>query len=162
MIRDPDDQEEIRGARVVSLSSSAKRRDSRNTLDYSSHDSCVIQKAVGQAQASGTRPTNNIPQKLLSDSTFLNTLHSHVNQWIESIQAAVTKRIFWDSLSGSQLLAQFGESSRRNRSPASQRGCPDDHGLSPERQAISFHRQFHRRYQPQGSYRYWCVQCVCI
>jgi hypothetical protein len=51
----------------------------------------VIQKAVEQAQTSGTRPSiNNIPQKLLSDSTFLKHLHSHVNQWIKSIQA-VTK-----------------------------------------------------------------------
>ena len=51
----------------------------------------VIQKAVEQAQTNGTRPSiNNIPPKLLSDSTFLNTLHSHVNQWIKSIQA-VTK-----------------------------------------------------------------------
>ena len=51
----------------------------------------VIQKAVEQAQGNGTRPSiNNIPQKLLSDSTFLNALHSHVNQWIKSIQA-VTK-----------------------------------------------------------------------
>ena len=51
----------------------------------------VIQKAVEQAQVNGTRPSiNNIPQKLLGDSTFLNTLHSHVNQWIKSIQA-VTK-----------------------------------------------------------------------
>lgn len=51
----------------------------------------VIQRAVEQAQAKGTRPSiNDIPPKLLSDSTFLNTLHSHVNQWIKSIQA-VTK-----------------------------------------------------------------------
>lgn len=48
----------------------------------------VNQKAVEQAQAKGTRPsTNDIPPKLLNDSTFLNTLHSHVNQWIKSIQA---------------------------------------------------------------------------
>ncbi|KAF9649981.1 hypothetical protein BDM02DRAFT_3112755 [Thelephora ganbajun] len=51
----------------------------------------VIQKAVEQAQTKGTRPSiNDIPPKLLNDSTFLNTLHSHVNQWIKSIQA-VTK-----------------------------------------------------------------------
>lgn len=51
----------------------------------------TIQKAVEQAQAKGTRPSiNDIPQKLLNDSTFLNALHSHVNQWIKSIQA-VTK-----------------------------------------------------------------------
>ena len=51
----------------------------------------VIQKAVEQAQAKATRPNiNDIPPKLLNDSTFLNALHSHVNQWIKSIQA-VTK-----------------------------------------------------------------------
>ena len=51
----------------------------------------VIQKAVEQAQTNGTRPSiNNIPPKLLNDSTFLNTLPSHENQWIKSIQA-VTK-----------------------------------------------------------------------
>ncbi|KAA1475369.1 cytoplasmic dynein heavy chain 1 [Dentipellis sp. KUC8613] len=51
----------------------------------------AIQKAVEQAQAAGTRPNiSHIPPKLLNDSTFLNTLHAHVNTWIKSIQA-VTK-----------------------------------------------------------------------
>ena len=51
----------------------------------------VIQRAVEQAEASGTRPNiSHIPAKLLNDSTFLNTLHAHVNSWIKSIQA-VTK-----------------------------------------------------------------------
>ncbi|KII86258.1 hypothetical protein PLICRDRAFT_143847 [Plicaturopsis crispa FD-325 SS-3] len=51
----------------------------------------VIQRAVEQAQAAGTRPNiSHIPPKLLNDSTFLNTLHGHVNAWIKSIQA-VTK-----------------------------------------------------------------------
>ncbi|KIM50786.1 hypothetical protein SCLCIDRAFT_1225109 [Scleroderma citrinum Foug A] len=51
----------------------------------------VIQRAVEQAQVSNVRPNISfIPQRLLSDSSFLNTLHSHVNQWIKSIQA-VTK-----------------------------------------------------------------------
>ncbi|GJE97982.1 Dynein heavy chain N-terminala domain-containing protein [Phanerochaete sordida] len=51
----------------------------------------VIQRAVEQARAAGNRPSlSDIPPKLLSDSTFLNTLHNHVNQWIKSIQA-VTK-----------------------------------------------------------------------
>jgi len=39
-----------------------------------------------------------IPQWLLNDSSFLNPLHSHVNQWIKSIQA-VTK-LTWDISSG--------------------------------------------------------------
>lgn len=44
-----------------------------------------------QAQAAGTRPNiSHIPPKLLTDSSFLNTLHAHVNSWIKSIQA-VTK-----------------------------------------------------------------------
>ncbi|EPQ61281.1 dynein heavy chain protein 2 [Gloeophyllum trabeum ATCC 11539] len=51
----------------------------------------VIQKAVEQAHAAGVRPNiSHIPPKLLNDSTFLNTLHAHVNSWIKSIQA-VTK-----------------------------------------------------------------------
>jgi len=51
----------------------------------------VIQRAVEQAEASGMRPNiSHIPAKLLNDSTFLNTLHAHVNSWIKSIQA-VTK-----------------------------------------------------------------------
>lgn len=51
----------------------------------------VIQRAVEQARTAGNRPSlSDIPPKLLNDSTFLNTLHSHVNQWIKSIQA-VTK-----------------------------------------------------------------------
>ncbi|OCH94192.1 dynein heavy chain [Obba rivulosa] len=51
----------------------------------------VIQRAVEQARAAGTRPSiADIPSKLLNDSTFLNTLHGHVNQWIKSIQT-VTK-----------------------------------------------------------------------
>ncbi|KAF8653334.1 hypothetical protein AX16_004034 [Volvariella volvacea WC 439] len=48
----------------------------------------IIQRAVEQAQASGTRPNiSHIPPKLLNDSSFLNTLHGHVNAWIKSIQA---------------------------------------------------------------------------
>ncbi|KAF8883831.1 dynein heavy chain, N-terminal region 1-domain-containing protein [Infundibulicybe gibba] len=51
----------------------------------------IIQRAVEQAQTSGSRPTlSNIPAKTLSDSAFLNSLHGHVNSWIKSIQA-VTK-----------------------------------------------------------------------
>ncbi|PPR06552.1 hypothetical protein CVT26_000730 [Gymnopilus dilepis] len=51
----------------------------------------IIQRAVEQAHAAGTRPNiSHIPAKLLNDSTFLNTLHNHVNQWIKSIQS-VTK-----------------------------------------------------------------------
>ncbi|KAK7472211.1 dynein heavy chain [Stygiomarasmius scandens] len=51
----------------------------------------VIQRAVEQAQAAGSRPNISfIPSQTLNDSTFLNTLHGHVNSWIKSIQA-VTK-----------------------------------------------------------------------
>ncbi|KAK0438444.1 dynein heavy chain, N-terminal region 1-domain-containing protein [Armillaria borealis] len=51
----------------------------------------VIQRAVEQAQATGTRPNiSHIPSKILNDSGFLNTLHGHVNSWIKAIQA-VTK-----------------------------------------------------------------------
>ncbi|EMD41483.1 dynein heavy chain protein 2 [Gelatoporia subvermispora B] len=51
----------------------------------------AIQRAVEQAHAAGTRPSiTDIPPKLLNDSSFLNTLHNHVNQWIKSIQT-VTK-----------------------------------------------------------------------
>ncbi|KAI0249468.1 cytoplasmic dynein heavy chain 1 [Lactifluus subvellereus] len=51
----------------------------------------VIQKAVEQARATSARPNiSHLPTKLLNDSTFLNTLHAHVNAWIKSIQA-VTK-----------------------------------------------------------------------
>lgn len=39
----------------------------------------------------GQRPNiSHIPARFLNDSTFLNTLHGHVNSWIKSIQA-VTK-----------------------------------------------------------------------
>ncbi|KAF9527881.1 cytoplasmic dynein heavy chain 1 [Crepidotus variabilis] len=51
----------------------------------------VIQRAVEQASLASTRPNiSHIPPKMLTDSSFLNTLHSHVNQWIKSIQS-VTK-----------------------------------------------------------------------
>ncbi|CAK5269877.1 unnamed protein product [Mycena citricolor] len=51
----------------------------------------VIQRAVEQTEAAGTRPSiNDIPPHLLNDSTFLNSLHANVNSWIKSIQA-VTK-----------------------------------------------------------------------
>ncbi|KAI0259332.1 cytoplasmic dynein heavy chain 1 [Gloeopeniophorella convolvens] len=51
----------------------------------------IVQKSVEQARASGARPNiSHLPAKLLNDSTFLNTLHAHVNTWIKSIQA-VTK-----------------------------------------------------------------------
>lgn len=53
----------------------------------------LITKAVEQAHASNPpqRITPSIlPPQLLTDSTFLNTLQSHVNTWIKSIQS-VTK-----------------------------------------------------------------------
>ncbi|KAJ2915322.1 hypothetical protein MD484_g5100, partial [Candolleomyces efflorescens] len=51
----------------------------------------VIQRAVQQAHEGNVRPNiSHLPPALLNDSTFLNTLHSHVNSWIKSIQA-VTK-----------------------------------------------------------------------
>jgi len=51
----------------------------------------VIQRAVQQAHDAGVRPNiSHLPPALLNDSTFLNTLHGHVNSWIKSIQA-VTK-----------------------------------------------------------------------
>ncbi|KAG2064001.1 cytoplasmic dynein heavy chain 1 [Suillus decipiens] len=51
----------------------------------------VIQRAVEQARASGARPNiSHIPPKQLNESSFLNTLHGHVNLWIKAIQA-VTK-----------------------------------------------------------------------
>ncbi|KAI0069891.1 dynein heavy chain [Panus rudis PR-1116 ss-1] len=51
----------------------------------------VIQRAVEEARAQGRRPSiSDIPAKLLNDSSFLNTLHGHVNQWIKSIQT-ITK-----------------------------------------------------------------------
>jgi dynein heavy chain 1 len=47
--------------------------------------------ACSQAHTAGVRPNiSHIPPKLLTDSTFLNSLHGHVNSWIKSIQA-VTK-----------------------------------------------------------------------
>ncbi|KIL61809.1 hypothetical protein M378DRAFT_82045 [Amanita muscaria Koide BX008] len=51
----------------------------------------IIQRAVEQARASGQHTNISfIPPKLLNDSTFLNTLHGHVNSWIKAIQS-VTK-----------------------------------------------------------------------
>ncbi|THH27962.1 hypothetical protein EUX98_g6222 [Antrodiella citrinella] len=51
----------------------------------------AIQRAVEQARSQGSRPNiSDVPPKLLGDSTFLNALHGHVNQWIKSIQT-VTK-----------------------------------------------------------------------
>ncbi|KAF4584562.1 hypothetical protein EYR38_001791 [Pleurotus pulmonarius] len=51
----------------------------------------AIQRAVEQARAAGSGSSiSYIPPKLLSDSTFLNSLHGHVNTWIKSIQS-VTK-----------------------------------------------------------------------
>ncbi|KAI0785919.1 cytoplasmic dynein heavy chain 1 [Abortiporus biennis] len=51
----------------------------------------AIQRAVEQARSELRRPNiSDLSPKLLNDSTFLNTLHGHVNQWIKSIQT-VTK-----------------------------------------------------------------------
>ncbi|KAG6887387.1 hypothetical protein C0992_012466 [Termitomyces sp. T32_za158] len=51
----------------------------------------VIQRAVEQAVAAKTAPNiSHIPVNLLNDSSFLNSLQAHVNQWIKAIQA-VTK-----------------------------------------------------------------------
>ncbi|KAI0825307.1 dynein heavy chain [Trametes gibbosa] len=47
----------------------------------------VIQRTVEQALQQGHRPSiSDLPPKLLNDSSFLNTLQNHVNQWIKSIQ----------------------------------------------------------------------------
>ncbi|KAG6890505.1 hypothetical protein C0995_007704 [Termitomyces sp. Mi166 len=51
----------------------------------------VIQRAVEQAVAANTAPNiSHIPANLLNDSSFLNSLQAHVNQWIKAIQS-VTK-----------------------------------------------------------------------
>ncbi|KAI1790505.1 dynein heavy chain [Ganoderma leucocontextum] len=51
----------------------------------------LVQRIVEQARTSGARPSiSDIPAKQLNDSSFLNSLQSHVNQWIKSIQT-VTK-----------------------------------------------------------------------
>jgi hypothetical protein len=51
----------------------------------------IIQRAIAEAQTNGQRPNISlIPNKTLTDSTFLNALHGHVNSWIKSIQS-VTK-----------------------------------------------------------------------
>ncbi|KIJ38518.1 hypothetical protein M422DRAFT_258888, partial [Sphaerobolus stellatus SS14] len=51
----------------------------------------IIQRVIAEAQANGQRPNISlIPAKTLNDSTFLNTLHGNVNQWIKAIQS-VTK-----------------------------------------------------------------------
>ncbi|KIK03622.1 hypothetical protein K443DRAFT_94824 [Laccaria amethystina LaAM-08-1] len=47
---------------------------------------CVLLVAAPDS----TGLVSDIPSKLLTDSTFLNSLHSHVNTWIKAIQA-VTK-----------------------------------------------------------------------
>jgi hypothetical protein len=48
----------------------------------------AIQRAVDEARASSVRPNiSHIPAKMLNDSTFLNTLHAHVNLWIKAIQS---------------------------------------------------------------------------
>ncbi|KAI0668593.1 dynein heavy chain [Trametes maxima] len=51
----------------------------------------VIQRTVEQSRQNGQRPSiSDLSNKLLNDSSFLNTLQNHVNQWIKSIQT-VTK-----------------------------------------------------------------------
>ncbi|KAF8588444.1 dynein heavy chain protein 2 [Ramaria rubella] len=51
----------------------------------------IIQRAIAEAQANGQRPNISlIPNKIITDSTFLNALHGQVNSWIKSIQS-VTK-----------------------------------------------------------------------
>jgi hypothetical protein len=48
----------------------------------------VIQCTVEQAVAMGTQPNIlHILPKLLNDSSFLNSLHGHVNMWIKAIQS---------------------------------------------------------------------------
>lgn len=51
----------------------------------------VIQQALDEASAKGSRPTLDlVPADLLQDSSFLNNLQSIVNAWIKSIQS-ITK-----------------------------------------------------------------------
>lgn len=51
----------------------------------------AIQRTVEVAASTNKRPNiSDLPPKLLNDSSFLNTLHAHVNSWIKAIQG-VTK-----------------------------------------------------------------------
>ena len=103
-----NDEEKIRGTRTITPPPSTECWNSRNSshhpsgyptngwtgnspLSLASFTFFFIQLWVCKAQAAGTRPNiSQIPAKLLNDSTFLNTLHGHVNAWIKSIQS-VTK-----------------------------------------------------------------------
>lgn len=59
--------------------------------EVSLHFHQIVQAALETAAATGQRPTlEMIPQDLLQDSTFLNSLQATVNGWIKSIQG-VTK-----------------------------------------------------------------------
>ena len=56
----------------------------------------LIQRAVEHARSLSTRPSlSHLPPKLLTDSTFLNTLHSHVNAWIKAIQSVTKLNRCW-------------------------------------------------------------------
>ncbi|KAF8991378.1 dynein heavy chain, N-terminal region 1-domain-containing protein [Cyathus striatus] len=60
-----------------------------------------IQRACSYARSNSQRPSlSHLPQKLLNDSSFLNTLHAHVNGWIKAIQewTASQEINFWLSL----------------------------------------------------------------
>ena len=63
------------------------RRSVELVKSHHCHDLCHADASL-QANSSGGRP--NISPKMLNDSSFLNSLHGHVNQWIKSSQS-VTK-----------------------------------------------------------------------
>ena len=77
--RHPNDQKQIRRLPPT------KRRNPRNTPLNPPHNPTRSLQSPRYLH-----PPILLALKLLNDSTFLNTLHAHVNSWIKSIQA-VTK-----------------------------------------------------------------------
>ena len=60
-------------------------------MAFSANFSQLSSHLNSQAVAANTAPNiSHIPPNLLNDSSFLNSLHGHVNSWIKAIQA-VTK-----------------------------------------------------------------------
>ncbi|KIK50397.1 hypothetical protein GYMLUDRAFT_253036 [Collybiopsis luxurians FD-317 M1] len=81
------DEKEICRTGTVVATSPTKRRNSR---DPSRHSSCNTESNRScQCRRCSSQPFLH-PPKTLSDSSFLNSLHAHVNSWIKSIQS-ITK-----------------------------------------------------------------------
>ncbi|KIJ97193.1 hypothetical protein K443DRAFT_258466 [Laccaria amethystina LaAM-08-1] len=100
----------------------------------------VIQRAVEVAKSGGQRPNfSHIPSKFLTDSWFLNYIHSHVNSWIKAIRAVIKLTRDRHGISRDHLLVEPQEGVGGDRGAVEERGGGDGYGCIEEHKELPYH-----------------------